>query len=433
MTGIADAGLRLRQRADALLKVSDLPPAPSVEFAEGRDERVPLVGVTGSVNSGKSSLLNAVIGDSIAAVADRDHSSHPIFVGYGESEFFGYKLTDGAEVEVPRATFLKRLCFDEKGRRDVSISNGIVRKRLETLQRCEFVDLPGLGGAYSEELDSLTLETLTACPMAIVAFTRLGSNGLELIGKLASQGVATLCVRTKSDLELRSDDPDTLRDVQFEELGDMLERDIVTVNMLTTTQAQWSGDYGVIDAAVFGQRLAGICDYYRIAKACAKFRGDVGRLRQAGADNPKALRVELDVAAIRATLLSVVKRQPGSGRTERSAIVAECRKAVGGASWYDLRLLFGPAAFPDVLYGNEPTNRIDAWLSNESREATRQEWIAKTLLSLERTYLPLSHDLHLHAAAILASVLGDNVQARWLLKRVKKAPLFDSSLFPIDG
>lgn len=429
MTNHQDPWTVLARRAENLTKVKDLPNVPIPVFAKRKNDAVPLIAMVGSGNSGKSSCINALLGTAVSAVADRDESSHPIFIGYG-AESYQYRMQDGREVDVERDTFLDRLRFNVDGRRDETIANGIVRLPLGQLQICEFVDLPGLGGRWGGSLDSVTMQIATQCPMAITTFSRLGADALGVIGKLASAGVASVCLRTKSDLELRSDTPETLRDVQFQELSDMLERDLIAPNFLITIKSEWAGQFGVLDAAVIGKQLASVAKYYVIGKACAKIRGDVGRLLDASSsvhvhDEDTVTQDVRD----RENVIAMLNTLPRNTRYTRGRLLAQITESIGGSRRYRLTNEYGPLGLPETATAAQACSAVSSWITEARWQGTHKEWVARTLGTLERTYLPIARDLHREAAALLALNLEDEVQACWFARSIEGKPLLPESLF----
>jgi hypothetical protein len=251
-----------------------------------------------------------------------------------------------------------------------------------------------------------------------------------VIGKLANAGVAVVCLRTKSDLELRSDIPETLRDVQFQELSDLLERDLIAPNFLITIKSEWAGRFGVLDAAVLGKRLESVANYYVTGKACAKIRGDVVRLLDASStlhvqDKTTAAQDQTD----RHNIITSLNALPQDTRFARARLLAKITETIGGSRRYTLTNAYGSLGLPESATPAEATSAVSSWITEARWQAVREEWVSKTLGKLKRTYLPIARDLQREAAALLALNLEDEIQAFWFSKKIEATPLLPRSLF----
>jgi 50S ribosome-binding GTPase len=287
----------------------------SSTFARARDPGRPLIALVGIVNAGKSAFLNRFINERVGVVANREHSSHAVFLGWGERRYLGLKFTNGEEREVSRQEFEAALSFDKHGHRRDDIQNGIVRIPDATLKKIDFVDLPGLFGRHAAELDEQVLSVAAKCQMAFVFCTRMRGSAVGVAAWLARQSVSLICMRTKGDLlYLTGSGRDQIPFVRVNECESLLDVDVIAP-VLSVTSTDFDDEAGKLYAIVPVERLREhleqLVTYYQISTLCSWVarhpRPVVGKMA-----DPRALAVDLHRQVAGALCLSVEDRQQAS-------------------------------------------------------------------------------------------------------------------------
>lgn len=258
----------LHRRAVNLASDVRIPSRELGAFAR-RDRERPLVALVGLVKAGKSRFLELFAGERVGVVAAKEQSSHPVLLRFGNDPVYGLRFNDGSEAHVPREEFERRLSFDEEARRDELVHCGIVQLPIGLLEHIEFVDLPGLGGRRSAELDDSILGVAAQCPLAFVLASRLRRQVFEAAVPLARQGVSIVFVRTKADKELRGADPDEIAVQRLVE-SDRLAQQGVIAPILAVTSEAGAVDLGVMSIPRLREHVPDIIHYYGYSTICSR-------------------------------------------------------------------------------------------------------------------------------------------------------------------
>jgi hypothetical protein len=174
---------RLREVCDAA--VGGLPPGAARDtVAAVRDrlaEDVLRVAVGGRMNSGKSTLVNALLGESLAATDATECTTLVTWFRYGPVNLVRLRFTDGTEKSLiaQPLTAAVRAC----GRPAAGISAVEVESSNEILRRVyTIVDTPGLDSLSG--LDELSLRALSQADVLIYLMPHPGQHDVETLSAL---------------------------------------------------------------------------------------------------------------------------------------------------------------------------------------------------------------------------------------------------------
>lgn len=178
-----------------------------VEKAESREFEI---AVFGRVSSGKSSLLNQILGVDVLPVGVNPITAVPVRLRYGPQAAIEVSLAGGETVRGGIAD-LERYASEE---RNPGNELGVTRVLVELpsprlAEGLVFVDTPGLG-ALATAGASETLAYLPRADLGIVLISAampIGEEDLEVIEMLAEGGIPPLVVLSKADLLAPGDLP----------------------------------------------------------------------------------------------------------------------------------------------------------------------------------------------------------------------------------
>ncbi|HEY1791209.1 MAG TPA: dynamin family protein [Verrucomicrobiae bacterium] len=251
-----------------------------VERAEARSFEI---GVFGRVSSGKSSLLNYLLEQSILPVGVTPVTAVPTRIGYGAETKATIEFIERASLSIN----LQRLSEYSTEQENPGNAKHVARIWIEVPARClrdgvVFVDTPGLGSLATSGAEE-TMAYLPKCDLGIVLLDAGGSLGHEdlvVVEALFRSGAAAMVLVSKADL---LDEPDRqkmkeyVREHIVAELGFELPVYLVSV---VGGDAQTSDEW-------FESSLFPIFDTHR-ERAAATFRRKVGLLKEAVADGLRA-------------------------------------------------------------------------------------------------------------------------------------------------
>jgi Dynamin family len=174
---------RLRGVCDAAL--AGLPPGPARDIVAAVRARlaedVLRVAVGGRMNSGKSTLVNALLGEHLAATDATECTTLVTWFRYGPVNLVRLRFTDGAErslIAQPLASAVAAA-----GRPAADISAVEVESSNEILRRAyTIVDTPGLDSLSG--LDALSLSALSQADVLIYLMPHPGQNDVETLSAL---------------------------------------------------------------------------------------------------------------------------------------------------------------------------------------------------------------------------------------------------------
>jgi len=177
-----------------------MPLAQLVERAESREFEI---AVFGRVSSGKSSLLNHILGVDVLPVGVTPITAVPVRVRYGREAAIEVSLAGGQTVRAGVAE-LERYASEE---RNPGNELGVTRVEValpspRLAEGLVFVDTPGLG-ALATAGAAETLAYLPRSDLGIVlisAATPIGEEDLGALEALAHGGIRPLAVLSKADL-----------------------------------------------------------------------------------------------------------------------------------------------------------------------------------------------------------------------------------------
>jgi GTP-binding protein EngB required for normal cell division len=177
--------------------------APLLHLVEKAESREFEIAVFGRVSSGKSSLLNHILGVDVLPVGVNPITTVPVRLFFGaeprlEVSFAGGQRTQGALSELERYASEERNPGNELG--VIRLAVELPSPRLEG--GLVLVDTPGLG-ALATAGAAETLAYLPRCDLGIVlvsAVNPIDEEDLGVIESLAHAGIPVLAVLSKADL-----------------------------------------------------------------------------------------------------------------------------------------------------------------------------------------------------------------------------------------
>ena len=222
------------------------------------------VTVMGEFNAGKSTFVNAFLGDEVAPMGVTPTTATVNLLKYGAEKKGRVLYTDETTREVPWAqvpAFLRTLAPEEARR----IRLVELLYPLEVLQRINVVDTPGLNSIHPEheEVARRFIEEADAVIWLFSVDQAAKASEGEALGKIAAQGRKILGVLNKIDRTSEAELAQIVAHVQSA-VGERLET-IVPVSAKTALAARRSGDaaalarssYPVLEATLearfFGQ------------------------------------------------------------------------------------------------------------------------------------------------------------------------------------
>ncbi len=233
------------------------------------------IAVFGRVNSGKSSLLNAVLGIDVLPVGVTPITAVPTRIAFGERPAARVTIADGDELPID----LERLEEFGSEKRNPGNEKRVVRISVfvpsETLRSgVVFVDTPGLGSlATGGARESYAY--LPKCDLGIVLFDAAAApsrEDLEVLRLLYDSGIEAIAIVSRVDLLLPGD-RERFREYVRSEISRALGLEI-PVHLVSTV----GGDRRLAEAW-FAERLRPICERAReLAQVAA--RRKLGHLRE---------------------------------------------------------------------------------------------------------------------------------------------------------
>jgi len=201
------------------------------------------VAVVGRIKAGKSTLLNALLGEEIAATGVEELTFNVNWFVHGERPSLVIHFKDGREPRPEPLGALHRLANRSEDNAELlrSIRHVEVRYPQEILTRLQLIDTPGFGSFFDQDSRN-TLEFLGMSADDIDASTRNHAAGADAVLFLFARNLAA------SEQELVSD-------FQGAAIGDFTPVNAIAV--LTKVDAYWSPDEPDHDPLTTGERVAG--------------------------------------------------------------------------------------------------------------------------------------------------------------------------------
>jgi len=177
--------------------------APLLHLVERAESRQFEIAVFGRVTSGKSSLLNAILGAEILPVGINPMTTVPVRLVYGEHSGFEAALSGGSIVEGELGRLEEYASEERNPGNQLGVVRVVVRLPSPRLASgLVFVDTPGFGAAATAGVAE-TLSYLPRCDLGIVlvsAVTPIAEEDLTAIESLAHAAIPTVVVLSKADL-----------------------------------------------------------------------------------------------------------------------------------------------------------------------------------------------------------------------------------------
>lgn len=161
------------------------------------------IALFGRVSSGKSSLLNALLGSDVLPVGTTPITAVPVRLQYGESTSASISFSDGHTECTDPGTFASMVSETGNPSNEKCITRALVRLPSPRLREgVALVDTPGLGSLARSGARE-TLAYLPACDLALLlidAGGTLNEEDVETLRLLYEAGIPSFVLLSKADL-----------------------------------------------------------------------------------------------------------------------------------------------------------------------------------------------------------------------------------------
>lgn len=209
--------------------------------------QLPRILLIGRVNSGKSMLVNAIIGKRLAVVDQLEKTAWIARYWPSENEFCYLQMKDGSVIEISIEEFLenseKDLYSEEYLQKISRIDIGYKTQGIQ----CAIIDSPGFGSTNNDN-ELKAMESLKDADLVIytVDVNRIGSlRETAIVDEIKKSGVPMICVGTKYDGEIaRRKNIDEVIEMIYQ-YTDFEKGDIYPVSAKLYSQSEMKESYGM--------------------------------------------------------------------------------------------------------------------------------------------------------------------------------------------
>ena len=316
--------------------------APAAGRALEAFDRPLLVAVMGEFNAGKSSFVNALVGEEVAPTGVTPTTATVNVVRYGDRSGARVVYHDGTTRELG-ATFVSHFLRELSDAQASSVRVVEIFHPLETLRRVEIVDTPGLNSIRPEH-EKVARDFLVDADALVWVFAigqAAKASEKEALALAHGAGKHVLGVLNKIDGVSEDDVRAVVRHVQGS-VGSLVE-EIVPFSATRALAARRAGTVDDAAAALEGaleRRFFGHARALKRATALAALERFVAAAREAAPAS-----VAPDFAARRAALDALDERLRGALARERVALRARIDEAYRVAA-FEVRDFVRPRAWP---------------------------------------------------------------------------------------
>ncbi|MGQ9632952.1 MAG: dynamin family protein [Bryobacteraceae bacterium] len=215
--------------------------APLLNLTERLESPSFEVAVFGRVSSGKSSLLNRILGTDVLPVGVNPITAVPTRLVYGEQPRLTVTFADRQVKECPAGDLEKYASEEMNPGNELGVTRLVVALPSPRLRDgLVFVDTPGLG-ALATERAAETLSYLPQCDLGILlvsAASPINEEDLNTIQSLSQAGIPVMGLLSKADLLSAPDRDKALKYTQREVLANLeLRMEIYPVSSVDAGEA----------------------------------------------------------------------------------------------------------------------------------------------------------------------------------------------------